>query len=194
MADYEEPVVVSKGANWLTFYYKSLKGLIPIYSAKKDKDLIYSYLVDENYIIVYYQNKAKNIPINVVSALNLHDESLVDLSDRENKLLITNMFFPRYSVKLNVLLELINYESLGICDLKQLNEFKSYLSGNKNFSDEELVNYVIKKNPFLRDYDLLDNSFSIKDYVDIESLWGNNFLIEAISYDLGEKEDYVRKI
>lgn len=132
-------------------------------------------IFDENYIVVYSRGCMVNqIPLNVEAAYDIKEKRMLDLSNKKLKVILEYMFISTRGFELTDILTFINNDDLKILDEETKDDLKRILTcGNNKITDEEVVNYILKKYPILLNYKNLRGPLSVIDYKKIEEEIGH---------------------
>lgn len=127
-------------------------------------------IFDENYVVVYSRGCMVNqIPLNVEAAYDIKEKRMLDLSNKKLKVILEYMFISTRGFELTDILTFINNEDLGILDEESKEDLKRILTcGNNKITDEEVVNYILKKYPILMNYRNLRGPLTVIEYKKIE--------------------------
>ena len=153
----------------------------------KTNDYFWSkFVFNDTYIVAYSRGCMVNqIPLNIEAAYNIKEKRLIDLDER-TKVLLEYMLICKKGFDLAYVLQEINKEDLGVVDTEETEYLRTYLtSGNKNITQEEVINYILNTYPELKDYTNLKGPLSVVEYRNIKNkLTNSKFSFHIMEQDL----------
>lgn len=127
-------------------------------------DVIY----DENYVVAYTRGSmAMPMPEKIECAYDIKNKGFVYLNKNAREKLEA-MYISAKSISLKTMLAIINGYAVPEKKKGEIREAIDYLKGgNENISDEEVIEYIFKKHPELREFSHYKNPLTIYEYEDI---------------------------
>ena len=158
-----------------------------VLSDLKTNDYFWSNVVfDENYVVVYSRGCMVNqIPLNIEAVYNIKKKRLIDL-DKKTKVLLEYMLICKRGFDLANVLQEINEQDLGILDDIEKEDLRTYLTiGNKDITQEQVINHILSTYPQLKDYTNLEGPLSVIEYRNIlDKLETSTFYFHIMEQDL----------
>lgn len=143
-------------------------------------------IFNDTYIVAYSRGCFVNpIPLNIEAAYNIKEKRLIELSN-ETQILLKYMLLLKKEFDLAHVLQTINKENLDIIKEEEKEHLKTYLTaGNKNISQEEVINYILSTYPQLKYYTNLEGPLSVVEYQNIKNdLINVQFYFHIMEQDL----------
>lgn len=145
-----------------------------ILSDLKTNDYFYSEIIyDKNNIVVY--SKGYMIPLNIEAVYNINRDIIFDLTNNRTKEFFKYLYINKVELKLEEILTIINKKDLKILEENTKEELKKLLTyGNTNITEEEIIEYILKEYPILKDYQNLNVPLTAFEYIKIKNKIGKD--------------------
>ena len=157
-------------------------------SDMKTNDYFWSkFVFNDTYIVAYSRGCMVNqIPLNIEAAYNVKEKRLIEL-DKKTKVLLEYMMICKMGFELVNVLQEINEHDLGVLESIEKEDLRTYLTaGNKDISQEQVINHILSTYPQLKDYTNLEGPLSVVEYRNIaDNLDNTIFKFHIMEQDLG---------
>lgn len=142
---------------------------------------------DDSYIVVYSRGTMINqISLNVEVAYSIKNGKFVNLKNKRLQTTLEYMLISRKGFDLTEVLTTINDSELGLVEADEKDDLTGYLTaGSFKVSREEVVKYILKAYPELKQYTNLSGPISVIGYKRIvEEIGNETFWFNVMPLDL----------
>ena len=144
------------------------------------------FVFNDTYVVAYSRGCMVNqIPLNIEAAYNIKEKRLINL-DKKTKVLLEYMMICKKGFDLANVLQEINEQDLGILDDIEKEDLRTYLTiGNKDITQEQVIDYILSTYPQLKNYTNLEGPLSVIEYRNIlDKLENSTFYFHIMKQDL----------
>ncbi|MBQ8043674.1 MAG: hypothetical protein IJ272_05940 [Clostridia bacterium] len=178
MGKRNEQVIVINDKLWVGIDIRKKRTIISLYENGVQKilsdmetgDYFWSRTTrNKHYIVAYSRGCMVNqIPLNIDAAYSITDGKQLDLSNQKLKVLLEYMFICRKGFELAQVLATINSDDLELVDDEEKEILIKYLTaGNVSITREQVIDYILKQYPKLKEYTNLTSPISVAKYKEI---------------------------
>jgi hypothetical protein len=119
---------------------------------------------NDDYIISYTSAiNGSNYPLSIEGAYDIKNREVLDLDEAMKAKLDRNVLF-KIGIKTDVILSIINKNDLRIANDQSINDVIDYLTNNKYYPIEAVINYIYSCYPELIRYSNLNGPLSMAEY------------------------------
>ena len=178
MGKRNEQVIVINDKLWVGIDIRKKRTIISLYENGVQKilsdmetgDYFWSRTTrNKHYIVAYSRGCMVNqIPLNIDAAYSITDGKQLDLSNQKLKVLLEYMFICRKGFELAQVLATINSDDLELVDDEEKEILIKYLTAGKvSITREQVIDYILKQYPKLKEYTNLTSPISVAKYKEI---------------------------
>ena len=154
------------------------------------EDYYSDFTYNDYYIVTFSRgNTGDGGSLILHSCYSINENRVIDLTSSLNidfKNALNNMLLTRKGFSLAHVLQVLNYNDLGLLNDDEKDELRNYLTaGNTLITDDDIAEHIVRRYPELLAYMCLKKPLTVAEYRMIEkNLKTSTFWLYAISQDL----------